>query len=92
VRQPGALEIAIRGANARLFGRSGRTISIIYFWEVWPEMENGSVGRFVYFREYENKRSRYYDDRNRFLFKPAVLKRKYGQDWVNFSDIVSDTI
>jgi hypothetical protein len=88
VTEPTLLEPAVDAANRRFFGRSGRVIAVVYFWEEWDVLPNGTLCRSLRYREFSNERSRYFDRQDQALIKPWEVSED-GVHWFRFCDLLA---
>ena len=82
------LEGAVDYAVKRLFRDSRRVIAVVFFWQRWNELSNGTQAQLWQFREYINENSRFYTEENAHIIRDAIMQPQ-EKTWVHFDDVAA---
>lgn len=77
-------------AIEKFFRDYNRAIAVVFFWEEWPMLPNGSLLHLWKHKEIINEQSRFYDERNTFVMRSMITKPG-TKSWVHFAELLRGT-
>jgi len=80
------LKTFAESATQKFFRHYNRAIAVVFFWEEWPVLTNGTLLHFWKHKEIINKESRFYDEQNTFLLR-SIVTQPTVKSWVYFAEL-----